>query len=129
MTDLQAWNTQHARGERCSVPQYLTTLVDTQVQPAGLTSLSNKQYAREAQGQLLDFAYKALANFLKNWSYKQYGQHMRWYSQEPQIVAYLDGPQEVKQRDIASLCACIDTVAAPTIATAKQTARDVWENP
>ena len=30
----------------------------------------------------------------QNWSFKQYWQHIRWYSQEPRIVAYLYGPQE-----------------------------------
>ena len=30
----------------------------------------------------------------QDWSFKRYWQHMKWYGQEPRIIAYLYGPQE-----------------------------------
>ena len=96
-TDLQACNTQHAQGERCPVLQYLTALANTQVQyefDNWIDELKQQAICKRSAKSAAKLRIQSTGKLPQTWSYKQYWQHMRWYSQEPRIVAYLYGPQE-----------------------------------
>ena len=44
-----------------------------------------KRNAKSAAGLYM----QSTGKLLQNWSFKRYRQHMKWYGQEPRIIAYL----------------------------------------
>ena len=97
MIDPHACSTRHARGEGCPVSQYLTPLTDRQVQcdfDSWINELKQQAVCNRKERSTARLCIQSTGKLPQTWSYKQYWQHMRWYSQEPRIVAYLYGPQE-----------------------------------